>query len=105
MFINGKLTRSNLAQTMPVHADPLSFTNASFRGVNQVTFGYRTKTDAAAVVLPADLGIEENPEVSVMFLYYGFSSVGPVRAYIHILHVRVRRQEVGSLPPIFMSHQ
>jgi hypothetical protein len=23
----GKLTRSSLAQTMPVHADPLSFTN------------------------------------------------------------------------------
>ena len=55
MIMKGKLTRSDLAQTMPVHADPLSFTNASFRGVNQVTFSYRTNTDAATAVLPTDL--------------------------------------------------
>jgi len=103
--MKGKLTRSNLAQTMPVHADPLSFTNASFRGVNQVTFGYRTKTDAAAVVLPADLEIEENPEVSVMFLSYGFSSVGPFREYIHIIHARFRGEEVGFVPHIFISNE
>ena len=103
--MKGKLTRSNLAQTMPVHADPLSFTNASFRGVNQVTFGYRTKTDAAAVVLPADLEIEENPEVSVMFLSYGFSSVGPFREYIHIIHARFRDEEVGFVPHIFISNE
>jgi hypothetical protein len=47
MTMNGRLTRSSLAQTMPVHADPLNFTNASFRGVNQVTFSYRTNTDSA----------------------------------------------------------
>src|SRR5216684_3151874 len=103
--MKGKLTRSNLAQTMPVHADPLSFTTASFRGVNQVTFGYRTKTDAAAVVLPADLEIEENPEVSVMFLSYGFSSVGPFREYIHIIHARFRGEDVGFVPHIFISNE
>jgi acetoacetate decarboxylase len=105
MTMKGKLTRSNLAQTMPVHADPLSFTSASFKGVNQVTFGYRTKTDAAASVLPADLEIEENPEVSVMFLSYGFSSVGPFREYIHIIHARFRGEEVGFVPHIFISNE
>jgi len=103
--MKGKLTRSNMAQTMPVHADPLSFTNASFKGVNQVTFGYRTKTDAAAAVLPADLEIEENPEVSVMFLSYGFSSAGPFREYIHIIHARFRGEEVGFVPHIFISNE
>jgi len=105
MTMKGKLTRSNLAQTMPVHADPLSFTNASFRRVNQVTFGYRTNTDAAAVVLPTDLEIEENPEVSVMFLSYGFSSVGGFREYIHIIQARFRGEEVGFVPHIFISNE
>ena len=105
MTMNGRLTRSSLAQTMPVHADPLNFTNASFRGVNQVTFSYRTNTDAAAALLPADLEIEENPKVSVMFLSYGFSSVGPFREYIHIIHARFRGEEVGFVPHIFISNE
>src|SRR5258707_15497781 len=105
MSINGKQTRSSLAQTMPVHADPLSFTNASFRGVNQVTFSYRTHTDAAAAVLPAELEIEQNPKVSVMFLSYGFSSVGPFREYIHIIHARFRGEDVGFVPHIFISNE
>ncbi len=103
--MKGTLTRRNLAQTMPVHADPLSFTNASFRGVNQVTFSYRTNTDAAAALLPADLEIEERPKVSVMFLSYGFSSVGPFREYIHIIHARFRGEEVGFVPHIFISNE
>ncbi len=101
----GKLTRSSLASTMPVHADPLSFTNASFRGVNQVTFSYRTNTDAAAALLPAELEIEQSPKVSVMFLSYGFSSVGPFREYIHIIHARFRGEEVGFVPHIFISNE
>lgn len=101
----GKLTRSSLAQTMPVHADPLSFTNASFRGVNQVTFSYRTHTDAAAALMPAELEIEQDPKVSVMFLSYGFSSVGPFREYIHIIHARFRGEEVGFVPHIFISNE
>ncbi|RQR22988.1 acetoacetate decarboxylase family protein [Burkholderia sp. Bp9142] len=105
MFVAGKLTRRNLAQTMPVHADPLGFTDASFRGVNQVTFSYRTHTDAAATLLPSDLEIEENPKVSVMFLSYGFSSVGPFREYIHIIHARFRGEEVGFVPHIFISNE
>ncbi len=90
---------------MPVHADPLKFTNASFRAVNQVTFSYRTNTAAAAALLPADLEIEENPEVSVMFLSYGFSSVGPFREYIHIIHARFRGEDVGFVPHIFISNE
>ncbi len=105
MAINGRLTRSSLAQTMPVHADPLGFTSASFRGVNQVTFSYRTTTDAAAALLPAELEIEENPKVSVMFLSYGFSSVGPFREYIHIIHARFRGEEVGFVPHILISNE
>ncbi len=105
MIVSGKLTRSGLAQTMPVHADPLNFTNASFRGVNQVTFSYRTNTDAAAAYLPTALEIEEQPKVSVMFLSYGFSSVGPFREYIHIIHARFRGEEVGFVPHIFISNE
>ncbi len=105
MAIKGKLTRDALAQTMPVHADPLGFTSASFRGVDQVTFSYRTTTDAAAALLPAALEIEENPQVSVMFLAYGFSSVGPFREYIHIIHARFRGTEVGFVPHIFISNE
>jgi acetoacetate decarboxylase len=100
-----KLTRSSLAHTMPVHADPLSFSNASFRGVNQVTFSYRTHTEAAAALLPAELEVEQNPKVSVMFLSYGFSSVGPFREYIHIIHARFRGEEVGFVPHIFISNE
>lgn len=105
MPINGKLTRTDLAPTMPVHADPLSFTSASFRGVNQVTFSYRTTTAAAAALLPTELEIEENPKVSVMFLSYGFSSVGPFREYIHVIHARFRGEEVGFVPHIFISNE
>ena len=105
MFVRGKLTRNSLAQTMPVHADPLKFTSASFRGVNQVTFSYRTTTEAAAALLPADLELEQNPKVSVMFLAYGFSSVGPFKEYIHIIHARFRGDEVGYVPHIFISNE
>jgi len=84
MSVKGKLGRSSLGQTMPVHAEPLGFTNASFRAVNQVTFSYRTNTEAAAVLLPTEMEIDENPKISVMFLSYGFSSVGPVpRVHSH----------------------
>jgi acetoacetate decarboxylase len=90
---------------MPVHADPLHFNNASFQRVNQVTFSYRTNTDAAAKLLPAALEIEENPKVSVMFLNYGFSTVGPFREYIHIIHASHRGEERGFVPHIFITDE
>ena len=105
MAVTGKLTRRDLAQTMPVHADPLHFDNASFQRVNQVTFSYRTNTDAAAKLLPAALEIEENPKVSVMFLNYGFSTVGPFREYIHIIHASHRGEERGFVPHIFITDE
>jgi len=55
--------------------------------------------------LPTDLEIEEDPKVSVMFLSYGFSSVGPFREYIHIIHARFRGEEVGFVPHIFISNE
>ncbi len=70
-----------------------------------MTFSYRTNTEAAAALLPANLEIEENPKVSVMFLSYGFSSVGPFREYIHIIHARFRGEEVGFVPHIFISNE
>jgi hypothetical protein len=54
MSVKGKMSRSSLGQVMPVHADPLGFKNASFRAVNQVTFSYRTNTDAATALLPSN---------------------------------------------------
>src|SRR5260370_1191107 len=105
MSVKGKMSRSSLGQVMPVHADPLGFTNASFRAVNQVTFSYRTNTDAAAALLPTELEIDENPRISAMFLSYGFSSVGPFREYIHIIHARFRGEDVGFVPHIFISNE
>jgi acetoacetate decarboxylase len=101
----GKMTRSSFASVMPVHADPLNFTSASFRGVDQVTFSYRTNIDSAAALLPADLELLEDPKVSVMFLSYAFSSVGPFREYIHIIHARFRGEDVGFVPHIFISNE
>jgi acetoacetate decarboxylase len=98
MSVKRKMSRSSLGQVMPVHADPLGFTNASFRAVNQVTFSYRTNTEAAAELLPTELEIDENPKISVMFLSYGFSSVGPFREYI-------RGEDVGFVPHIFISNE
>jgi len=103
--VSGKLTRRQLAKTMPVHADPLRFDIASFSGVNQVTFSYRTNTDAAAKLLPAALEIEENPKVSVMFLNYGFSSVGPFREYIQLIHTSFRGEERAFVPHIFITNE
>src|SRR5258707_6843387 len=90
---------------MRVHDDPLGFTNASFRAVNQVTCSYRTNTEAAAALLPTELEIDENPKISVMFLSYGFTSVGPFREYIHIIHARFRDEDVGFVPHIFISNE
>jgi acetoacetate decarboxylase len=90
---------------VPVHADPLSFEHASFSSVDQVTFTYRTTTDAAAKLLPSALEIDDNPTVSVMFLNYRFSSVGPFREYIHIVHTRFRGEEVGFVPYIFITNE
>src|SRR5258708_32168528 len=101
----GKMSRSSLGQVMPVHADPLGFTNASFRAVNQVTFSYRTNPEAAAVLLPTEMEIDENPKISVMFLSYGFSSLGPFREYIHIIHPRFRGEAGGLGPHIVISNE
>ena len=105
MTTHGKMTRDGFASVMPVRADPLGFTNASFTGVDQVTFSYRTKTESAAALLPADLEVDEDPKVSVMFLSYAFSSVGPFREYIHIIHARFRGEDVGFVPHIFISNE
>src|SRR5882672_7580127 len=40
-----------------------------------------------------------------MFLSYGFTSVGPFREYIHIIHARFRGEEVGFVPHIFISNE
>ncbi len=103
--MHGTMTRSRFASVMPVHTDPLGFTNASFRRVDQVTFSYRTNTEAAAALLPADLEVVEDPRISVMFLSYAFSSVGPFREYIHIIHARFRGEDVGFVPHIFISNE
>ncbi len=70
-----------------------------------MTFSYRTNTEAAAALLPADLELAENPKVSVMFLSYAFSSVGSFREYIHIIHARFRGEEVGFVPHIFITNE
>ncbi len=105
MTTHGRMTRSSFASVMPVHADPLSFTTASFRRVDQVTFTHRTTTEAAAALLPVDLELDESPMVSVMFLSYAFSSVGPFREYIHIIHARFHGEDVGFVPHIFISNE
>src|SRR5258708_4982831 len=104
MSVKGKLGRSSLGQTMPVHAEPLGFTNASFRAVNQVTFSYRTNTEAAAVLLPTEMEIDENPKISVMFLSYGFISVGPFREYIYLIHARFLGEVDGVVPHNLISN-
>src|SRR5260370_37497335 len=90
MSVTGKMSRSSLGQVMPVHAEPLGFTNASFREVNQVTFSYRTNTDDAAVVLPTELEIGENPKVSGTLLLDGFSIGGPDRWILNIFYAGFR---------------
>jgi acetoacetate decarboxylase len=40
-----------------------------------------------------------------MFLSYGFSSVGPFREYIQIIHTRFRGEDVGFVPHIFISNE
>jgi acetoacetate decarboxylase len=103
--MQGKMKRSSFGSVMPVHADPLGFTSASFRGVDQVTFSYRTDTEAAAALLPADLEVEQNPRISVMFMSYAFSSVGRFREYIHIIHAKFRGEDVGFVPHIFITNE
>jgi acetoacetate decarboxylase len=103
--MHGKMNRSSFGSVMPVHADPLGFTSASFRGVDQVTFSYRTNSEAAAALLPADLEVEESPRVSVMFMSYAFSSVGRFREYIHIIHAKFRGEDVGFVPHIFITNE
>src|SRR5260221_11634320 len=56
-------------------------------------------------LLPTELEIDENPRISAMFLSYGFSSVGPFREYIHIIHARFRGEDVGFVPHIFISNE
>jgi hypothetical protein len=59
-----------------------------------LAFTYRTNTntntntDAAAALLPAELELDENPQVAVLFMSYGFSSVGLFREWIQTIHVR-----------------
>jgi acetoacetate decarboxylase len=105
MTIKGKLSRSSMGDMMPAHAEPLNFTSASFREVDQVTFTYRTDTDAAAALLPADLEIDENPLVSVLFVSYGFSSVGPFREFIQTISARFRGEQVGYVPHIYITNE
>ncbi|CAM2187502.1 hypothetical protein PSAC2689_70205 [Paraburkholderia sacchari] len=54
-----------------MHADHLGFTSASFKGINQVMFSYRTTTYAAAALQPVELEIEGNARGSVMFVSQG----------------------------------
>ncbi len=105
MSVKGKMSRSSFGQVMPVHADPCGFTNASFRAVNQVTFSYRTNTDAAAALLPTELEIDENPKISVMFCHTGSAASVPFGEYIHIIHARFRGEDVGFVPHIFISNE
>jgi acetoacetate decarboxylase len=105
MTIKGRLSRNRMGDVMPAHAEPLNFTTASFREVDQVTFTYRTDTDAAAALLPADLEIDENPLVSVLFVSYGFSSVGPFREYIQAISASFRGEQVGYVPHIYITNE
>jgi acetoacetate decarboxylase len=105
MTVTGKLTRDSIGQMMPVHAAPVTFESASFRSVDQLAFTYRTETDAAAALLPAQLKIEENPRVAVLFVSYGFSSVGPFREWIQTINVRFRGEDINYVPHIFITNE
>jgi acetoacetate decarboxylase len=105
MSIRGKLSKSSMGDMMPAHAEPLNFTTASFREVDQVTFTYRTDTEAAAALLPADLEVDENPLISVLFVSYAISSVGPFREFIQTITARFRDEEVGYVPHIYITNE
>jgi acetoacetate decarboxylase len=105
MAVSGRLTKQDLGQFMPVHADPVSFATASFRGVDQLSFTYRTDTEAAVTVLPAQLEVEDDPHVTALFASYAFSSVGAFREYIHIIHARFEGELVGYIPHIFITNE
>jgi hypothetical protein len=55
--------------------------------------------------LPAELEVDEHPLVTVLFVSYGFCSVGPFREYIHTIRVRFRGEDIAYVPHISITNE
>jgi acetoacetate decarboxylase len=82
MGLQGKLTKENIAHTMPVDAPAYHKKPFYFEGARMLRFDYETDPDAAAGLIPAQLRLTDPPTAALMINEYPWSTLGPYREAI-----------------------
>jgi acetoacetate decarboxylase len=79
MGLQGKLTRENIAHTMPVDGPAYHKKPFSFKGARLLRFDYETDPEAAARLVPDKLRITDPPTAFLLINEYPWSTLGPYR--------------------------
>ena len=82
MGLQGRLTKENIAHTMPVDAPAYHKKPFYFEGARMLRFDYETDPDAAASLIPAQLRLTDPPTAALMINEYPWSTLGPYREAI-----------------------
>lgn len=88
----GLIASAKLKSPLPIYAPTYGRSSTTksrpgFSDINCITIKYRTDATHIKELLPDNLSVEESPIVTVMFLEYGFSSIGPYKELIHYVEV------------------
>ena len=89
MGVRGRLTKENMASTLPVDAPAYHKKPFYFKGARLLRFDYETEPEAAARLVPEQLRLGDPPSAFLLINAYPWSTLGPYREAVlgvNVLH-------------------
>ena len=89
MGVQGRLTKENMASTLPVDAPAYHKKPFYFKGARLLRFDYETEPESAARLVPEQLRLADPPSAFLLINAYPWSTLGPYREAVlgvNVLH-------------------
>jgi acetoacetate decarboxylase len=103
MGLQGRLTKDNLAATMPVDAPAYHRKPFHYKKARWMRFDFETDAEAAAALLPEQLTLPDTPTASLSFVDYTWSSLGPYRESILAIQAICGGEELFYLTHLILD--
>jgi len=103
MGIQGRLTKDNMAATMPVDAPAYHRKPFYYRGARWMRFDYETDAESVAELLPAQLSLPDTATASLSFVDYPWSSIGSYHEAILAIQAIYSGEELFYLTHLILD--
>lgn len=101
----GRLKPACAGYAMPLDAPTYATPPIHYRGVQSIMVSYETDLEAALDLLPEGLVIEPPALATLLFINYPFSTLGPYKEVILVIHCLYNGQPTSYIPHIVVNSE